>query len=246
MHRRARLGLALLAFGALTCTAADIPALADLSEPVATIRPDLVQQRALLVQERSSLRQQTLAHNASCQAVESGSAQSAQCRQALGALSTEVNRHILESNKFNAAAHKATGDLVVLLRKEAQEEWYWFTVNQFDVMTAAFWAGVSRDPMGPPVDAMAAEARQRLRKYLVIVRELESITHTAQLAEQRYEHRVQNLRVARQGSYAILQSQGTLTTDLYPPSDLAPWSDDERVRQGAKCIFDRAGKLRCQ
>jgi hypothetical protein len=135
---------------------------------------------------------------------------------------------------------------VPALREQAREEWYWFQVNQMDLMWGAIGAGL--DPTGPqpPLDDTAREAREHLANYIELVKELESITHTREYAEQRYQERVRWLKFERSSAYNVNNSDSTAKTDIYPPSDtFAPWSEDEIIRHGRRCTFDYSGHLSC-
>jgi hypothetical protein len=78
-----------------------IPVLAPVSAEVAAGRPDLSQQRAVLVAERGNLRARTERHNARCSAVEEGSAAAVSCRAELDSLNSELATHISRSHSFN-------------------------------------------------------------------------------------------------------------------------------------------------
>lgn len=130
------------------------------------------------------------------------------------------------------------------LKDRARSEWYWFALNNFDVMTAAFWAAVSGDGSGPPVDEAAREAKEHLAAYLETVRQIEEITHSRQVALERYQARLRNLAVARKGPYSVNPSRGSVSG--VPSSDFESWAADDRARQGAKCIFDATGTLVCR
>ena len=138
------------------------------------------------------------------------------------------------------------------LGDEARSEWYWFTVNHFDVMTAAFWAAYGYNPKAakgedPAVDSMWREARERLGKWVEVQRRIEAITHDSEIARQRYEERVRNFTVARKGSYAVAVSPDTAKADMYPPTDFSPWAKDDEARKNGRCIFvGRSAELVCK
>lgn len=138
------------------------------------------------------------------------------------------------------------------LRDEARSEWHWFTLSQFDVMTAAFWAAYGYDPKArpgedPDVESMWREARRHLANWLDVQHRIEAITHDKEMARQRYEERVRNFVVARKGSYAVDVSLGTAKADMYPPTDFSPWANDEQARENARCIFvGSAAELACK
>ncbi len=143
------------------------------------------------------------------------------------------------------AAIEDPGRRVGVLREEAREEWYWFAANQYDLMWGGFWAGMDPTGQQSPLDETAMEAREHFNKYLEIVRKLESITHTAEYARQRYEERVRYLRYAGGGHFNATVSDETAKTDIYPPADdFHPWSEDEIIKQGVRCTFNAAGKCR--
>lgn len=177
--------------------------------------------------------------------------------QLAGAASTPtIQRNVFIINKpteFMIANRERTleqaiedpGHRVGALREQAREEWYWFSVNQYDLMWGVL--GAALDPTGEqaPLDDTAREARDHLEKYLEIVRNLESITHTAEYAEKRYQQRMKLLTFARRGSYNVNVSADTAKTDIYPPEEeFHPWSEDELIRQGTRCTFDMAGECR--
>jgi hypothetical protein len=131
---------------------------------------------------------------------------------------------------------------VAVLREEAREEYYWFVANQYDLMWGAFWGGMDPTGQQSPLDETAMEAREHFNKYLEIVRRLESITHTAEYARQRYEERLRYLSFARSGNFNVGVSDETAKTDIYPPADdFHPWSEDEIIKQGVRCTFDLHG-----
>jgi len=132
---------------------------------------------------------------------------------------------------------------VGVLREEAREEYYWFAANQYDLFWGAFWGGMDPTGQQSSLDETAMEAREHFNKYLEIVRKLESITHTAEYARQRYEERVRYLSFARSGHFNATVSDDTAKTDIYPPADdFHPWSEDEIIKQGVRCRFNTAGK----
>lgn len=136
-----------------------------------------------------------------------------------------------------------TSHSVGVLREEAREEYYWFAANQYDLYWGAFWGGMDPTGQQSPLDETAMEARDHFNKYLAIVRKLESITHTAEYARQRYEERVRYLSFARSGDFNAAVSDETAKTDIYPPADdFHPWSEDEIIKQGVRCKFNAAGK----
>jgi hypothetical protein len=100
--------------------------------------------------------------------------------------------------------------------------------------------------MGPPVDDDAREAQEHLKKYLEYARNIEASTHSLQTAQRRYEERVQNYRIARNGSYSVIESYGTAKNDASPPTDFDPWSHDEDAREGKRCVFEANGELLCR
>ena len=125
---------------------------------------------------------------------------------------------------------------------EARQELYWLHYHLFVIATASR----SNKPEDMPVDWELDEAREHLSRYIELVRNIESVTHTAQIAQERYQQRVRNMEVAREkGSYYVRQSQGTVTTDAMPSTtDFAPWTADDLIRNGRKCTFD-ATVLHC-
>ncbi len=92
-------GLFVLLFTGVA-SAAEIPALPNVSAAVAAAHPDLAAWRTSLVNERSVLRSQTKSHNSVCDAVEEGSAADASCTHALTVLSAKIARHVEASWKF--------------------------------------------------------------------------------------------------------------------------------------------------
>jgi hypothetical protein len=98
--------VAVFAFAGLAL-AQTIPALAPVPAEVAAGRPDLAQQRAVLVAERGNLHARTEQHNARCSAVEEGSAAAVSCRAELDSLNSELATHISRSNRFNEMVRPA-------------------------------------------------------------------------------------------------------------------------------------------
>ena len=79
-----------------------VPPIAALPAAVAARRPDVAQQRTVLVAERAKLRERTDQHNARCSAVEEGSA-AASCQAELDSLKAALTVHITRSRVFNEA-----------------------------------------------------------------------------------------------------------------------------------------------
>jgi hypothetical protein len=134
---------------------------------------------------------------------------------------------------------------VEFLRNEARSEYFWFQMNQYDLYWGAIGAGL--DPTGtqPDLDATASEAADHLRRYLEILRKLESINHTAEYAQKRYDQRVKLLTFLRSRSYNVETSISTAKTDIYPPRDeFGPWSEEELLKEGVRCKFDFKGICR--
>lgn len=98
----ATMAVALLTL-AITASAQQIPALAELPASVATSNPDLVSRRAALTQEREALHGKIDGLNARCIAVAKGSAAETLCHGDQTTLLASLNSHIQRSNDFNAA-----------------------------------------------------------------------------------------------------------------------------------------------
>lgn len=83
-------------------SAESIPALPEISPASAAAYPDLVTRRAVLVGERTVLRDRTHQHNGMCHSVVAESPEDARCEIARATLAADVNRHIEASNQFIA------------------------------------------------------------------------------------------------------------------------------------------------
>jgi hypothetical protein len=91
--------------------AQQIPALLSLSEPAAAAHPELVKQRAALLETRSRLREKNKQQKQECSAVEEGTAAEASCRSKLSELDAKLKTHIEDSDRFNAAVRLAEASL---------------------------------------------------------------------------------------------------------------------------------------
>lgn len=231
----------------------EIPALLPIPPAVAIKSPTLKARRDSLVAQRQALRAAIERHKAECSSVEEGSAEDAVCLSARAQLSADRAQHIVDTKRFNTAviavrealaAQSGIPPIAVLenaddlprLEAGARDEFFWFILHDFRVLSM-WW---NRHAMiAEPADAELAEAREHLRNYLELVRQIEAKTHTAKTAQERYEQRVRNLTIARdQGNYYIQESHGTVKTDNLPStSDLAPWTADQLIREGRKCAF---------
>jgi hypothetical protein len=102
--------IALLLYSFVGAVAAeDIPALREIPATVAAAHPELTQQRTTLLQDRGVLRTRTQMHNGECRNVESGTPEDTRCSSALATLTTDVERHIQASSRFNKVVVLQTG-----------------------------------------------------------------------------------------------------------------------------------------
>jgi hypothetical protein len=85
-----------------------MPPIKELAAVVAARHPDLVAQRASLLNERQALHAKNVSYNAACSAVEEGSAQETSCRSAGSQLQTEIKLHLRRSADFNAMVRAAS------------------------------------------------------------------------------------------------------------------------------------------
>lgn len=83
--------------------AIDIPPLGEISAAVAEANPALETRRRALQAERNELRARKNAQNSACGAVRESDPAYAGCMQKLQLLTTDVERHVEASNRFNAA-----------------------------------------------------------------------------------------------------------------------------------------------
>ena len=104
-----RLAMAALAALILWCAplsaaAQSIPALDEISAPVAAAHPQLAARRAALTQARAALRARAMAQRAECGSVEEGSAAASACAASKDALLAQIRGHVADSLAFNAEA----------------------------------------------------------------------------------------------------------------------------------------------
>jgi hypothetical protein len=88
----------------LSAGAQSIPALDEISVPVATAHPQLAARHAALMQAREALRARAMAQRAQCGSVEEGSAAASACAASRDALVAEIRQHVADSVAFNAEA----------------------------------------------------------------------------------------------------------------------------------------------
>ena len=87
-------GLALALLVSMPVPAVDIPALPEVSQRAASVRPDLGIRRAALLNQRSSLRARSAAHTTRCSSVEEGSSTWIDCKASFAQVMDEVDLHI--------------------------------------------------------------------------------------------------------------------------------------------------------
>lgn len=105
-----RLGfIATVLLGSVALVAAqEIPALVEISSQVAVAHPELVSQRAALVEEREALHARFNRHNQNCTNIDAeDKAKIADCSTEQEALLAELKAHIARSESFNAAVWSA-------------------------------------------------------------------------------------------------------------------------------------------
>lgn len=146
---------------ASTAAASDsIPPLLEIPSAIAQMRPDLVEERATLVEKRDSLRLQFQEHNAQCRSVEAGSAQDKNCVASRDGLSAALQQHIADSNSFNNDVRAAISERDALKdAPRAQEpDPYWASAKTRNDCKRLFYRRVKSHlvvaPRGGIVSAM--------------------------------------------------------------------------------------------